>query len=581
MSILDDIEPAPKQLTPVDPKATASGSARGNGAPTRLGDNDLSGMRDLVESLEQILFLVSADWRRAYYVSPAFERVTGYSRESLSMEFRGWIELIHPEDREIVRKTVGGRASGLIRGRVEMEYRIVTASGETRWLRSVVSQIKGPEGEPDRLVGLADDITERKLTEIELKRSEAELAQHVQQRTAELSHSVENLEREIEQRKQAEAALERTNVRFRRLFEANLIGVIFSDIYGGINDANDAFLEMTGYAREDLPLRWDTMTPPEWAHLNEPAREQVRREGRVTPWEKEYFRKDGSRVPVFVGGALLETDGDQCVFFVIDLSRLKNAEEQVRDIRLRLEHASRLSVMGELLADMAHEIHQPLGVIANYANGSLKRLKKGQLTVGALKDKLREIAAEAMRVAEVLRRIREFIRRKEPERELVNLNTIVADALQFTRLERRQHRVSVVLRPDRDLRPVEADGVQITQVLINLVSNAVQAMSNAETEAPKITISTHMKCDGHAEVVVADNGPGIAAEDLPRVFDRFFSTKSGGLGLGLPISRSIVESCGGQLWCDSKPGEPAVFRMTLPTANSSEGQPATSAPPPV
>ena len=143
---------------------------------------------------------------------------------------------------------MGDRASGLIRGRVEMEYRIVTASGEIRWLRSVVSQIKGPEGEPDRLVGLADDITERKLAEIELKRSEAQLAQNVELRTAELSRTVENLEREIEQRKQAEAALERTNVRFRRLFEANLIGVIFSDIHGGINDANDAFLEMTGYS---------------------------------------------------------------------------------------------------------------------------------------------------------------------------------------------------------------------------------------------------------------------------------------------------------------------------------------------
>lgn len=323
---------------------------------------------------------------------------------------------------------------------------------------------------------------------------------------------------------------------------------------------------MTGYSRVDLPLRWDTMTPPEWTHTSDSALEQLARSARVIPWEKEYIRKDGSRVPVLLGGALLEPDGDQSVFFVVDLSKLKNAEEQVRDIRLRLEHASRLSVMGELLADMAHEIHQPLGVIANYANGCLKRLKKGQLTVGALKDKLREIAAEAMRVAEVLRRIREFIQRKEPERELVNLNTIVADALQFTRLERRQHRVSVILRPDCDLRPVEADAVQITQVLINLVSNAVHAISNAEVEFPKVTITTQMGADGMADVVVADNGPGISAEDLPRVFDRFFTTKSGGLGLGLPISRSIVESCGGTLTCDSKPGEPAVFRMTLPTA---------------
>ncbi len=569
MSILDDLGSASRPL----PRANrASDSA--DAISTACVDG-ISGIRDLVESLEQVLFLISADWSRAFYVSPAYERVTGYSRESLFADLRGWTDLVHPEDRDIVRETVGDRASGRIHGRVEMEYRIITASGEIRWLRSVVSQIKGPEGEPDRLVGLADDITERKLAEIELKRSEAELAQSVELRSAELSRTVENLEREIEQRKQAEAERDRTNVRFRRLFEANLIGVLFSDLYGGIQDANDAFLKMTGYAREDLPLRWDTMTPPEWAHTNDTAQEQLRRCGRVTPWEKEYIRKDGSRVPVFVGGALLETDGDQSVFFVVDLSRLKNAEEQVRDVQLRLEHASRLSVMGELLADMAHEIHQPLGVIANYANGSLRRLKKGQLTVGALKDKLREIAAESMRVAEVLRRIREFIRRREPERELVNLNTIVADALQFTRLERRQHRVAVVLRPETELRLVEADGVQLTQVLLNLFSNAVHAMSAANVESPKITITTRMKPDGHAEIVVEDNGPGISAADLPRIFDRFFTTKTGGLGLGLPISRSIVELCGGQLCCDSQPGEPAVFRLTLPTAKAAEAQTAT------
>ncbi len=387
MSILDDLGSASR------PQPRAARAADSSDAISTARLDGISGIRDLVESLEQVLFLISADWSHAFYVSPAYERVTGYSRESLFTDLRGWTQLVHPEDREIVRETVGDRASGRIHGRVEMEYRIITASGEIRWLRSVVSQIKGPDGEPDRLVGLADDITERKLAEIELKRSEAQLAQNVELRSAELSRSVENLEREIEQRKQAEAALERTNVRFRRLFEANLIGVLFADTRGNIHDANDAFLDMTGYSREDLPLRWDTMTPPEWTRTNLSALKQMNQSGHATPWEKEYFRKDGSRVPVFVGGALLEADGDQSVFFVVDLRKLKNAEEQVRDVQLRLEHASRLSVMGELLADMAHEIHQPLGVIANYANGSLRRLKKGQLTVGALKDKLREIAS--------------------------------------------------------------------------------------------------------------------------------------------------------------------------------------------
>jgi len=214
---------------------------------------------------------------------------------------------------------------------------------------------------------------------------------------------------------------------------------------------------------------------------------------------------------------------------------------------------------------MAHEIHQPLGVIVNYANGSLRRLKKGQLTVGALKDRLREIAAESMRVAEVLRRIREFIRRREPDRKPVDLNVIVMDALQFTRFERREHRIAVTVRPDRDLPPVQADPVQITQVLVNLLSNAIHSVSAARREFPKILISTYLTDAGLAEIAIADNGPGVAVADLPRIFDRFFTTKSGGLGLGLPISRSIIESHGGQLSCDSQPGESTVFRVTLPT----------------
>jgi signal transduction histidine kinase len=287
------------------------------------------------------------------------------------------------------------------------------------------------------------------------------------------------------------------------------------------------------------------------------------------PWEKEYIRKDGTRVPVLIGSALLERETGLCVSFVIDLQTLKRTEEQLRETTLHLEHASRLSVMGEMLADMAHEIHQPLGVIANYANGTLRRIIKGDLTVGELKERLREIAAEAMRVGEVLRRIREFIRRREPERKLVPLNEIVMDSLHFTRLERRENSISVIVRPDRDLPPVLADRVQITQVLVNLISNSVHAMAGAGAAPGKIMVATYVNEQGLVELSVSDNGPGLAADVLPRIFERFYTTRSGGLGLGLPISRSIIESHGGKLWCDSQPGEQAIFRLTLPPQKSS------------
>lgn len=530
----------------------------------RLAESELMHLRQLVETLDQIFFLVAGDMSRVFYVSPAYERITGFSCESLYQNPRDWIALVHDEDRAFVSETLAKRLAGDVQGRSEMEYRIRTASGEVRWLRVIQVPVLEEAAQFERLAGIAEDVTARKRTEVMLSQVHADLARQVETRTKELSQTVAGFEREIEQRKQVEAELRRSEARFRRLFEANIIGVMFSDIYGNITDANGAFLQMTGYSRADLPLRWDNMTPPEWFHLSQLSLEQLVRNGSVKPLEKEYIRKDGTRVPVLIGGALLDRENWRCVFFVLDLTQRRLAEEQVREVSLQLEHASRLSVMGELLADMAHEIHQPLGVIANYANGSLRRLKKKQLTVGALKERLKEIAAESMRVAEVLRRIREFIRRRDPDRKLVNLNTIVMDALQFTRYERREHRVAVMVRPDRQLPPVQADPVQITQVLINLLTNAISAVSSPRCEFPKILISTFINDEGLAEIAVADNGPGIAESDLPHIFDRFFTTKAGGLGLGLPISRSIIESHGGRLSCDSQPGESTVFRVTLP-----------------
>jgi PAS domain S-box-containing protein len=541
---------------------------------SRSKRGELARFQRVADSLEQSLILVAADLSQVFYVNPAYERITGFSCESLYEDPRAWIEPIHEEDRPRVLAAVAKRRSGEVRGRAELEYRIRTAFGETRWLRSVTTPAADEAGQADCFVELAEDITHRKQADLTSKAQPGKVARDADSPTEDLTQTVARLEQEIEQRKQIEIDLRRSEARFRRLFDVSLIGVLFSDIYGNVTEANPAFLEMTGYSRSDLPLRWDTMTPREWSHASELAVQQLVREGTAQPLEKEYLRKDGTRVPVLIGAALLDRETWACVTFVIDLTVRKNAEEQLREVNLQLEHASRLSVMGEMLADLAHEIHQPIGAIANNANGSLRRLKQGELAADALEDRLREIATESMRVANVVRRVREFIRLREPERQLVDLNVIVNDALQLTRLERREHRVAVILRPDGDLPPALADRVQITQVLLNLFSNAIHAVSGPSCESPKILVSTYVNETGLPEISVADNGPGIAADDLPHIFDRFFTTKSGGLGLGLPISRSIIESHGGNLWCDSVPGESTVFRFSLP-AQASSATPST------
>jgi len=531
---------------------------------------DMTRLRQAVESLDEIFFLVAPDFSSVLYANHAYERITGYSCESLIQNPRAWTKTFYDEDRAGVLQMISKRLSGEIQGRSELEYRIQRADREIRWLRCVLTPVPDETGEIASFVGVAVDITARKQTELKLNETQAELARKVEARTEEMLQTVNRLKQEIDQRAQTEAELRLSEMRFRGLFDGNIVGALFSDIYGNIYDANRAFLEMSGYAQSDLPLRWDKMTPPEWSHVSDMLVQQLIRDGSAPPIEKEYIRKDGTRVPVLVSATLLDRKTWQCAAFIVDLTERKNAEGRVREISLQLEHASRLAVMGEMLADLAHEIHQPLGVIANYANGGLRRLKTGQMTVGELKNLLREIASESMRCGGVLRRIREFIRQREPERESVDLNAIVMEALQFTRLERRQHRVAVVLRLDRDLPRVEADPVQLTQVLVNLLLNAVQALSGAKSESPKVLISTFQNDEGLVELTVADNGPGIAPADQPRIFDRFFSTKAAGLGLGLPISRSIVESHGGRLWYDSDPGDPALFRVVLPMRKEPE-----------
>jgi PAS domain S-box-containing protein len=530
----------------------------------RPAGETLECLQEIAESLDQVLFMVAADLSRVFYVSPAYEWVTGYSCESLYENPHAWIESICEEDNALVREKIRERLSGELQGQSQIEYRIRTANGLVRWLRSKITPVSDDTGEVVRLIGLVEDITAQKIGEVTFREKQANLARKVDLRTDELSQTVTQLVQEIERRKHTEVELRRSEGRFRRLFEVNIIGVLFCDIYGNISDANDAFFGMTGYSRSDLPLRWDTMTPSEFSHTDELAVQQLIEHGSAPPWEKEYVRKDGTRVSVLLGAALLDHDTWQCVAFVVDRTLHNDAEERVREVNLQLEHAARLSVLGEMVADLAHEIHQPLGAIANYANGSLRRLDQGQLTLGATKKCLNEIAAESIRVAEVLRRVREFIQNREPERKPVDLNSIIMESLQFTRLERREHHVTIYFRPNPDLPRVQADRVQITQVLVNLFINAIQATARADQPCPKILVSTHVNKAGFTEISVADNGPGIATADLPRIFDRFFTTKSEGLGLGLPISRSIVESHGGRLWCDSTPGESTVFRLTLP-----------------
>ena len=318
---------------------------------TRSKRVELARFHELAESLDQSLVLVAADLSHVFYASPAYERMTGVSCASLYDSPRlGRSQSMRKTGQgfELVAK----RVSGELQGKSEMEYRIRTASGETRWLRSVITPAFDEAGQADSLRRIGRRHHGCKQAELRLKVEQRELAAKSELRAEELSRTVTRLQQEIEQRKQIESELRRSETRFRRLFEANIIGVLFSDIYGSINEANEAFLANDGLFAFRSPLRWDNMTPREWSHASELTVQQLVARGLCRQSRRSTFGRTARGFLVLMGSALLDRETWQCVTFVIDLTGRKNAEEQVREVNLQLEHASRLSVMGEMLADL-------------------------------------------------------------------------------------------------------------------------------------------------------------------------------------------------------------------------------------
>jgi PAS domain S-box-containing protein len=398
--------------------------------------------------------------------------------------------------------------------------------------------------------------------------------------------SIEDLKLQVTAREKAEAALRQLasglEAKIRRLVGANIIGIIVFNIEGQIIEANEAFLHMVGYSREDLlsgRVRWTDLTPAEWRDWDERAVAELKATGIAQPFQKEYFRKDGSRVPVLVGGAMFEGSGNEGVAFVLDLSEQKRSEEALRrseeawqKAQAELAHVSRVATMGELTASIAHEINQPLGAIANNAQAGLRFLATGSENLQDVKEALSDILKGADRVNGIIVRMRAMAKKAPPEMAQLNFKDIVADVLLCFQHELTRRHVEIELQLSKELPPVLADRVQLQQVLLNLVMNGVEAMNEVPEASRKIWVRAQpSEHNGSPAVLISvqDSGRGLKQADADRLFETFYTTKSHGLGMGLAISRSIVEAHGGRLWLASTAGPGATFQFVLPATGQS------------
>jgi len=248
-----------------------------------------------------------------------------------------------------------------------------------------------------------------------------------------------------------------------------------------------------------------------------------------------------------------------------ELRRAEAAEEELRarQHQAELAQAARLSTLGGMAAGLAHEIDQPLSAIVSYANASARRIRAGDMSPAALLEVVDAIADEALSGGEVLRRIREFVRNAEASRACADLNRLVREAIHFAEVEARD--LGIALRLELSPQPldVEVDAIQLEQVILNLVRNGFEAMADGGTPR-ELSIETGARDAAAVELVVRDTGAGLSQAAAGRLFEPFFTTKRDGLGLGLHISRSIIEAHGGQLWASPNPPRGAAFHVVLP-----------------
>ena len=366
--------------------------------------------------------------------------------------------------------------------------------------------------------------------------------------------------------RRAEMETRQAEERFRLVVESAPNAVVLVNADGIVVRVNSQCEKFFGYRGEELVGHPVELLVPERFRSEHPlSRLGLLASPSVRPMESGHDlfagRKDGSEFPIELGLTPIRTGTAVLILCIIaDIT----ARKQVEEARLELAHASRLSLVGELTASIAHEINQPLGAILSNADAAEMLLESSPPALGQVREILADIRKDDLRASEVIRRMRTLLRKRETERQPVDLNEVSSDVMLLVRAESRRRGVMLEFAPADDLPLVRGDKVHLQQVLLNLIFNGMEAMADLPDEK-RVTVDITINKNSSAEIAVSDTGPGILPDRLPRLFDPFFSTKKEGMGLGLSIARSLVEAHHGKIWAENNPERGATFRFTLPT----------------
>ena len=472
---------------------------------------------------------------RFFAANRAFRDMLGYTESELYQLCQ--LDVTYEEDRDLnldlIRELWEGK-----RQHFQIEKRYRRKDGTLVWVRNNVTLVPGTGGVAFFLFTIVEDITERKKEESE--------------------------RRYIEQR-------------YRVMVETASDAVVCIDERGAILLANPATTKVFGYDPADLIGKPLTMLMPEYLRkLHEDGFRRYSATGqRHINWqgtELTGLRKNGQEFPVEISFGELTADGHRIFTgFVRDISERKQAEglrASLHATQLELAQVSRLTTMGELAASIAHEVNQPLTAVTNNANACLRLLARRNLDPEVLRCALEEIVADGTRASAVIARIRAFIKKAPAERKELDINDVIQEVLALARRELSENRVLLELQLTNALPLVLVDRVQLQQVLLNLIMNGIEAMAAVTDRRRMLWVQSQVGEAGDVLVAVLDSGTGVGSES-DRVFTPFFTTKANGMGMGLPISRSLIEGHGGRLWSSPNSPHGAIFSFTLPAAAGS------------
>jgi len=442
-------------------------------------------------------------------INPGWTEVLGYTVEELIGT--SFFELVHPDDRAATLAEMDKLSTGIVTLCFENRYRCKDGSYRLLAWAAV------PHPETGLVYAIAQDITERK---------------------------------------RAEEALSESEDKYRKLFELGSDALFLIEVETGrILDLNDTALKMYGYSREEALQMKNTDFSAEPAQTRQAT---VEHEQQIPV--RYHKKKDGTIFPTDISVAYFTWYGKEvCIAAIRDITERKQAEERERRLQEELNHSSRLASIGELAAGVAHEINNPLTGILGFSQRLLRKSADEEVS----RD-LEMIHNEALRAAKVVENLLTFARRREPTKEYSDINDIVQKALELRAYELKTSNIEVVTDLAPSLPKTIADFQQIQEVFLNIILNAEQAMTEAKGGG-KLIIKTQ-EINGYIRVSLTDDGPGIPAENLDRLFNPFFTTRGerGGTGLGLSVCHGIVTGHGGRIYARSKLGKGATFIVELP-----------------